>query len=92
MDSPDQGAKGMPVTTTSFENSIIKLTVLVAGIQYEGTLNSENIFEGTFLQAGHKFPLNLSQFASSRANIYLTTTFPTFFIFKFSYNRKITRS
>lgn len=61
MDSPDQGAKGIPVTSTSYENSILKLEISSAGIQYEGTLDKENIFVGTFIQAGQSFPLNLTR-------------------------------
>ncbi len=61
MDSPDQGAKGIPVTSTSYENSILKLEISSAGIQYEGTLDKDNIFIGTFKQAGQSFPLDLSR-------------------------------
>ncbi len=61
MDSPDQGAKGIPVTSTNYENSILKLEVSNAGIQYEGTLNKENVFVGTFKQGGQSFPMNLSK-------------------------------
>jgi uncharacterized protein len=61
MDSPDQGAKGIPVTTTNFEHSILKTTILNAGIEYEGILNSENIIVGNFKQAGQSFPMNLSK-------------------------------
>lgn len=61
MDSPDQGVNGIPVTMTSYENLILKLEVSNAGIQYEGTLNNENVFVGTFKQGGQSFPFNLSQ-------------------------------
>ncbi|MCV9926107.1 alpha/beta hydrolase [Flavobacterium sp. LS1R49] len=61
MDSPDQGAKDIPVTTTSFENSTLKLTVANARIEYEGTLGKDNKIVGTFTQAGHAFPMNLSR-------------------------------
>jgi len=61
MDSPDQGATGIPVTSTSYENSILKLEISTAGIQYEGTLDKENVFVGTFKQAGQSFPLNLTK-------------------------------
>jgi len=59
MDSPDQGATGIPVTATSYENSILKLEVSNAGIHYEGTLDKENTFVGTFKQGGQSFPLVL---------------------------------
>ena len=61
MDSPDQGAKGIPVTSTSFENSTLKLTVASARIEYEGVLGSDDLITGTFKQAGMSFPLNLSK-------------------------------
>lgn len=61
MDSPDQGAKGIPVTSTSYENSILKLEVSNAGIQYEGTLDKNNAFVGTFKQGGQSFPLVLTK-------------------------------
>ena len=61
MDSPDQGAKGIPVTSTSFENSNLKLTVSNLGVEYQGTLGNDNIILGNFKQAGMSFPLNLSK-------------------------------
>jgi len=61
MDSPDQGAKGIPVTSTNYENSILKLEVSNAGIQYEGTLDKNNAFVGTFKQGGQSFPLVLTK-------------------------------
>jgi hypothetical protein len=59
MDSPDQGAKGIPITTTSFENSILKLEIPNAKIVYEGMLNKDNSVVGNFMQRGQSFPLNL---------------------------------
>jgi uncharacterized protein len=61
MDSPDQGAKGIPVTTTSFENSILKLEITPATIQYEGTLQKDNTIVGVFKQRGQSFEMNLSR-------------------------------
>lgn len=60
MDSPDQKAIGIPVTTTSFENSILTLAIPAGGIEYEGKLNSDNTISGKFKQAGQTFELNLS--------------------------------
>ncbi|HZV70297.1 MAG TPA: alpha/beta hydrolase [Saprospiraceae bacterium] len=60
MDSPDQGAKGIPVTTTSFNNSTLKIAVTNAGIEYEGTLAEDNKIVGIFKQAGQSFPMDLS--------------------------------
>ncbi len=61
MDSPDQGAKGIPVNTTSFENSVLKFEISTAKIEYQGTLQNNNTVTGTFKQAGQVFELNLSR-------------------------------
>jgi len=61
MDSPDQGAKGIPTTTTSFENSILKITIANAKIEYDGKLGQDNVIVGTFKQGGQSFPMNLSK-------------------------------
>lgn len=60
MDSPNQGAKGIPVTTTSFESSALKLTIANLGIEYEGMVEGTTII-GNFKQAGQSFPMNLSR-------------------------------
>lgn len=61
MDSPDQGAKGIPTTTTAFDNSVLTITVSSAKIEYQGTLGKDSIIVGTFRQGGQSFPLNLSR-------------------------------
>jgi len=61
MDSPDQGANGIPTTTTSFENSIFKVTISSAKIEYEGKLGQDNVIVGTFKQGGQSFLMNLSK-------------------------------
>jgi uncharacterized protein len=61
MDSPDQNAKGIPVTSTSFENSVLKLSMANAAIEYEGNLGKDNTIVGTFKQSGQSFPLDLSR-------------------------------
>ncbi|MFE3867894.1 alpha/beta hydrolase family protein [Flavobacterium sp. LS2P90] len=61
MDSPDQGVKGIPITTTSFANSILKLQIPAAAIVYEGILNKDNIIVGNFVQGGQSFALNMSR-------------------------------
>jgi fermentation-respiration switch protein FrsA (DUF1100 family) len=61
MDSPDQGAKGIPVTTTSFENAVLKLQIPTATIAYEGTLNKDNVIVGNFSQGGQSFAMNMTR-------------------------------
>jgi pimeloyl-ACP methyl ester carboxylesterase len=60
MDSPDQGAKGIPVTNTTFDNSKIKFEVANARIEYNGELK-ENEIVGIFKQGGQEFDMNLSR-------------------------------
>ncbi len=61
MDSPDQGAKGIKINSTTYENGILILKVDAAKIEYTATLNKDNIFEGTFVQGMMSAPLNLSR-------------------------------
>lgn len=61
MDSPDQKVTGIPIEKTTFENSILKLELPNAQISYLGTLNKDNIIEGTFTQGGQSFEMNLSK-------------------------------
>ncbi|MEO8236189.1 MAG: alpha/beta hydrolase [Flavobacterium sp.] len=61
MDSPNQKAFGIPVNTTSFENSTLKITIPNAMIEYEGVLGKDNIIVGNFKQRGTSFPMNLSK-------------------------------
>ncbi len=61
MDSPDQNAKGIPVTSVSFDNLNLKISLLNLGIGYDGVLGDDHIVKGTFKQAGLSIPLNLSK-------------------------------
>ncbi len=60
MDSPDQGAKGIPVTSTTFENSKLKLEITNLKFEYNGELKG-NVIEGSMKQNGMEFPMNLSR-------------------------------
>ncbi len=61
MDSPDQKATGIPITTTTFENYILKLAIPMGSITYEGILGSDGNIVGTFKQGPLTIPLNLSK-------------------------------
>jgi len=61
LDSPDQGAKDIPVTRTSFEDSILNFEVSSIGVTYSGTLNAEGLIIGTFKQMGQSMPLTFSK-------------------------------
>jgi pimeloyl-ACP methyl ester carboxylesterase len=60
MDSPDQNAKGIPVTSTTFENSKLKLEITNLRFEYDGEFEG-NAIKGTLKQNGQEFPLNLSR-------------------------------
>ncbi len=60
MDSPLQGAKGIPVSTITFEHAKLSFAIAKLGATYEGVMQSDSI-AGTFKQNGMSFPLNLSR-------------------------------
>lgn len=68
MDSPDQGAKGIPVTSTTFENPKLVLVVSGSGIEYEGELK-EGIITGTFRQGGQSFVMDLKREPIEKAEL-----------------------
>lgn len=57
MDSPDQGANGLPVSKVSLVDSIFLFEVANAKISYHGTLHADSI-TGTFIQGPIEVPLN----------------------------------
>ena len=56
MDSPDQGAKGLPVTSVTFKNPHLQINIADVGANYEGVLQNDTI-RGNFMQMGQVFPL-----------------------------------
>jgi len=60
MDSPDQGAFGIPVNLTTFDGSKLSLAIPAMGLSYEGELN-ENTVSGTFKQGHLTLPLTLER-------------------------------
>src|SRR5690625_2551852 len=61
MDSPDQGAFGISVATTTYEEAVLKLEIPSAAIQYTGSLDENNRVIGRFKQGGLELPLDLSR-------------------------------
>ena len=64
MDSPDQGATGIPTTATSFDGKTLKISMKNIGAEFQGKLlnkTKNKTLEGIFQQAGMKLPLKLSQ-------------------------------
>jgi len=58
MDSPDQKATGIPVTTSTFDGS--KLTLSVANIVYEGEFKTDSVV-GIFKQGGLSIPMTMGR-------------------------------
>lgn len=62
MESPDQGAKDIPATETTFKDGILKVTESRSRMVFEGTLDGDKII-GTFTQGG-RIPLILERGAA----------------------------
>lgn len=60
MDIPSQGAIGLKMDKTIFEDNRLEINFLSAGIVYKGKLETAKI-QGTFYQAGMEFPLVLEK-------------------------------
>jgi len=69
MDSPDQGAKGIPVTKTTFENPTLKLEMSALRIEYSGKIDSTGNISGTFNQGGMSLPLVLTRKAIEKVEV-----------------------
>ncbi len=60
LDSPDQNAKGIPVTSVSYDSLTLRIAMEPIRASYTGVFRG-GIFEGTFSQSGQSFPLRLSR-------------------------------
>jgi dipeptidyl aminopeptidase/acylaminoacyl peptidase len=60
MDSPAQGATGIPMDVTTFEDNKLTIKFNQAGLTYKATLNNETL-TGTFFQGGMEIPLNMNK-------------------------------
>ncbi|APY12866.1 S9 family peptidase [Seonamhaeicola sp. S2-3] len=60
MDSPSQGATGIPMDETTFVNDTLTIKFTKAGIKYVATLKQTSL-SGTFYQSGMEFPLTLTK-------------------------------
>lgn len=60
LDSPDQGAKGIPTASTVFENKRLTLSIPSIGATYKGEWKESGEIEGTFTQ-GISIPLTLDK-------------------------------
>lgn len=60
LDSPDQGAKGIPVAKTTFEDATLKIEITTPKLEYLGEWKEGKIF-GKLYQGGQAFPFDLSR-------------------------------
>lgn len=85
MDSPDQGAMGIPVKTTSYSDSILTIYIEEAGIEYVADLSKENTFIGLVKQAGELFPLTLTKEKTKTSEKKITSERPRMVTEVYSY-------
>ena len=60
LDSPDQGAKGIPTSRTTFQDSVLIIQIPMIQASYKGKINDSQTITGTFTQ-GVTLPLNLEK-------------------------------
>ena len=61
LDSPDQGAEGIPISAMDFQAPSLSFAIEQLGISYLGEWKDGELIEGTFTQMGQSFPLALSR-------------------------------
>ena len=60
-DSPDQGVHGIGVETVDFAEGRLELHLSSINGRFEGTVAGEDRMEGTWIQGGSQFPLELTR-------------------------------
>ena len=67
MDSPDQGATGLPVTSARREGDRLTLQMPNLGAKYQGAIAKDlSAIDGTFTQGGASLPLTLKRGAAKK--------------------------
>ena len=62
LDSPDQGATGIPVEEVVLKDNILHLEIKSAGSVFEGNVSEDfSVIEGEWRQSGQSFPLTVSR-------------------------------
>ena len=59
MDSPDQGAKDIPLSKATFENQVLSLELNVAKIQYTGTLDNNGSVNAKTIKSINRCPCRM---------------------------------
>lgn len=60
MDSPQQGAFGIPTNGTTFKDNELTIIQIQSGIEYTATFTDDTL-KGIFKQGGQEFPLDLTK-------------------------------
>jgi hypothetical protein len=67
MDSPDQGANGVPVISARREGDTLTLQIPNLGAKYQGTIAKDlSAIQGSFTQGGASLPLTLKRSAAPK--------------------------
>jgi pimeloyl-ACP methyl ester carboxylesterase len=61
MDSPDQGAKGIVLSSVKYQNDTLFMELRNAQIKYTGFFSTDSAISGVFSQGGQSFPLDLTR-------------------------------
>ncbi|NME70191.1 alpha/beta hydrolase family protein [Flammeovirga aprica] len=61
MDVPEQGGKGIPIHSITYQNPFLTIELPNLGIKYVGNVLDDDNIEGTFQQAGASLPLHLKK-------------------------------
>ncbi|MDP4277834.1 MAG: alpha/beta fold hydrolase [Bacteroidota bacterium] len=69
MDSPDQGAYGIPVDAVHFDGSVLKVTINKLSVIYEGTFTKDGELTGLFKQGSTQIPLVLTRDTAGEVNV-----------------------
>jgi pimeloyl-ACP methyl ester carboxylesterase len=66
LDSPDQGATGLPIDSISITGKSLRFEMKSLGANYEGVISTDGShIDGEFSQQGQKFPLTFKRVAQS---------------------------
>jgi len=61
MDSPDQGARGIPVSAVILDGANLSIEIESLGAIYKGILMNDDLIDGSLSQMGMSFPLSLTK-------------------------------
>lgn len=69
LDSPDQGAKGIPVSSVQQSGDSLHLEVAAAGAKLSGRLLNDSTLSGQWQQGGAAFPIEMKKSAGSNSAV-----------------------